>query len=235
MVIDWRLCGGGRIRRSRLVTYEFDRFRLDSEARQLRRDGAELHLSPKAFELLMVLVENCDRAMSRSDLHTHLWPTTYVLETNLASLIAEIRRVLEDSADKPRFVRTMHRFGYRFVGDLRVASVAVAAPGPAIRCWLLSEARQVPLQQGDNIVGRAPDAAVWIDAAGVSRHHALIVVAGSTATVKDLESKNGTFVGNHQVTASHPLEDGDQIRLGPVVLTFRVPSEVGATDSVRPS
>jgi DNA-binding winged helix-turn-helix (wHTH) protein len=220
------------MRESTAVSYAFDRFTLDPEARQLLRDGAELHLSPKAFELLTVLVENRDRAMSRGELHTHLWPTTYVLETNLASLIAEIRRALDDSADEPRFVRTMHRFGYRFVGGPRAAAVATAQPIAAIKCWLLFEGRQVPLQQGENIVGRAPDAAVWIDAVGVSRHHALIVVAGSTATMNDLESKNGTFVSGDPITGPRPLADGDQIRLGPVVLTFRIPREVGATDSV---
>ena len=51
-------------------------------------------------------------------MHQRLWPSTFVLETNLAGLIAEIRRALEDTAEKPTFVRTMHRFGYRFIGDV---------------------------------------------------------------------------------------------------------------------
>src|SRR5262245_57346829 len=101
------------------MTYRFDRFALDPGTRQLLRDGEEIHVSPKAFELLRCVVENRSRAMSRDELQSTLWPSTFVLETNLASLVAEIRRALGDSADDPIFVRTMHRFGYWFIGAVR--------------------------------------------------------------------------------------------------------------------
>jgi pSer/pThr/pTyr-binding forkhead associated (FHA) protein len=102
---------------------------------------------------------------------------------------------------------------------------------PATRYWLVWETRQVPLTEGDNILGRAPDAAVWIDALGVSRHHARIIVEGGDATVEDLGSKNGTYVGAERVTAPCRLADGDQIRLGSVVITFRIPPPVGSTET----
>ena len=73
---------------------------------------------------------------------------------------------------------------------------------------------------------------MWVDALGVSRHHARIVVEGREASVEDLGSKNGTFVGATRVTARCRLADGDQIRLGSVVITFRIPSAVGSTDTV---
>ena len=57
--------------------------------------------------------------MSKSELHQHLWPSTHVLDTNLASLIAEIRHTLGDSADSPRYVRTVHRFGYWFIAGVQ--------------------------------------------------------------------------------------------------------------------
>jgi DNA-binding winged helix-turn-helix (wHTH) protein len=208
------------------VLYRFDEFTLDGHTRRLLRGEAETHLSPKAFDLLMLLVENGTRAMSKAELQEKLWPSTYVQETNLAGLIAEIRRALEDAADRPRYIRTVHRFGYWFIGQLHGAAVpenehgAVKSP---IRYWLVWESRQVALTPGENIVGRAPDASVWIDAPGVSRHHARIVLEGTAAALEDLGSKNGTYVRGQRVTAPLPLADGDQIRLGSVVVTFRIP------------
>jgi DNA-binding winged helix-turn-helix (wHTH) protein len=213
------------------VTFRFGRFSLDSRARQLLRDGREATLSPKAFQLLLLLIENRSRAMSRQELHQQLWPSTFVLETNLAGLVAEIRRALEDTAEKPTFVRTMHRFGYRFIGAVREADGSLDSGEPVLKCWLVWETKQVPLAEGDNIVGRGTDASVWIDAPGVSRHHARIVVRLGEATLEDLGSKNGTYVGADRVTVPRRLVDGDQIRLGSVVITFRVPLPPGATET----
>jgi DNA-binding winged helix-turn-helix (wHTH) protein len=213
-------------------SYRFDAFTLVSRTRQLVRDDAEIHLSPKAFELLLTLVENRSRAMARAELQQRLWPSTYVLDTNLASLVAEIRRALGDTADDPSFVRTMHRFGYWFIGNVHEVGIEEEPVTPRVRYWLVWEARQISLAEGANMLGRAPDAGVWIDALGVSRNHARITVAGQDATVEDLGSKNGTFVRGERITSPYRLADGDQIRLGSVVITFRVPSPVGSTDSV---
>jgi DNA-binding winged helix-turn-helix (wHTH) protein len=221
-----------RIPRERdAVTFRFGPFSLDSRTRQLLRDGREVTLSPKAFQLLVLLVENRSRAMSRQELHEQLWPATFVLETNLAGLVAEIRRALEDTAEKPSFVRTMHRFGYRFIGSVQEADASIESGEPIVKYWLVWEARQVPLMEGDNIVGRSTDAAVWIDAPGVSRHHARIVVRQGEATLEDLGSKNGTYVGVDRVTIPRLLTDGDQVRLGSVVITFRIPQLPGATET----
>lgn len=216
------------------MTYRFDDFTLDSRTRRLLRTEEEVHLSPKAFELLSVLVENQARAMSKAELHQTLWPSTYVLETNLAGLIVEIRRALDDSAEQPRFIRTVHRFGYWFIGNARDEGGREEAVGPTVRYWLLWETRQIALNDGENVLGRAPDAAVWIDAPGVSRHHARIRLQGSEAIVEDLGSKNGTYLRGRRVTEPSTLADGDQIRLGSVVITFRIPQPVGSTDTALP-
>ncbi len=220
------------------MTYRFDQFILDADTRRLLRQDHEVHLSPKAFDLLHQLIENHTRAMSKSELHDKLWPATFVQEANLAGLVAEIRRALDDSAEEPRFIRTVPRFGYWFVG--LEGSPASAAPSkvdgsapsrvegavPIVRFWLVWEARQVALNEGRNVIGRAPDAAIWIDAPGVSRQHACIHIDGSSAVLEDLGSKNGTHLRGVRLTASEPLSDGDQIRLGSVVLTFRVPTSL---------
>lgn len=100
-----------------------------------------------------------------------------------------------------------------------------------MKYWLVWETRQVPLAEGSNLVGRGVDASVWIDAPGISRHHARIVVSGGEATLEDLGSKNGTYIGGHQVTKPHRLANGDQIRFGSVVITFRIPDPPGSTET----
>ncbi len=169
--------------------------------------------------------------MSKNELQQHLWPSTFVLDTNLAGLIAEIRRALGDTAEEPTFVRTMHRFGYRFIGDVQEVADSRISGEPVAKYWLVWETKQVPLSEGENIVGRGVDASVWIDAPGVSRHHARIVVREGTATLEDLGSKNGTYVGGHRVTIPHRLTDGDRVRLGSVVITFRIPQAPGPTET----
>jgi DNA-binding winged helix-turn-helix (wHTH) protein len=213
------------------VTFRFGPFSLDSDARQLLRDGVEVSLAPKALQLLLLLVQNRTRAMSRDELQQQLWPSTFVLDTNLAGLVAEIRRALQDAADSPTFVRTMHRFGYRFIGDVHETLAPPAAGEPVQKYWIVWDARQVPLSEGTNIVGRGTDAAVWIDAPGVSRHHARIVVRQGEATLEDLGSKNGTYVKGDRVTKPRRLANGDQVRLGSVVITFRIPQPPGATET----
>jgi DNA-binding winged helix-turn-helix (wHTH) protein len=191
-------------------------------------------VSPKAFELLKVLIDARPRALSKNELHEHLWPATFVSEANLASLIAEIRVALDDSARQPRFIRTVYRFGYAFSGeaveDSRLDERADRAPGPvrsqsseaAIFCWLIKEGKRVPLRPGENILGRESDAGgIWIDSPTVSRRHARICISTSGASLEDLESKNGTYVKGELVSAPVVLTDGDEIRVGSVVLRFR--------------
>jgi len=214
------------------VPYTFGPFTLEPDTRRLLRSGDEIHLSPKAFDLLHCLIENRARAIPRAELHQRLWPDTFVLETNLASLVAEIRRALEDSAEDPQYVRTMHRVGYWFIASVGDGAATAPARGHLpVRYWLVWEARQVALVEGENIIGRAPDASVWIDAAGVSRHHARILASG-VPTIEDLGSKNGTYLRGRAIKTPQPLTDGDQIRLGPVLVTFRVPTPTGSTETV---
>ena len=205
------------------MAYEFDEFALDLGTRRLLRNHEEVHLSPKAFDLLSVLIENRSKALPKAQLLETLWGSTHVAETNLAGLIAELRRALGDSAETPRYIRTIQRFGYRFVGALRQDAAPVNPGKPTAKYWLLWEKRQIALGEGPNVIGRAGDVEVWVDAIGVSRHHARITINSGTAMLEDLGSTNGTYLRDVRVTAPCRLADGDQIRLGAVTITFRIP------------
>lgn len=204
------------------MNVRFGQFTLDTDTRQVLGPAGELHLSPKAYELLKILVENRPRALSKDELHQGLWPETFVSEVNLATLIAEIREVLGDDARNPRFVRTAHRYGYAFCGT----TAEVPRPGTTERtfCWLVKDGRRLPLRVGENVLGRGPEDVIGLDSPTVSRRHARILISAGGATLEDLDSKNGTFVKGHRVSAAVPLADGDEIRAGSVVLRFRMSS-----------
>ena len=85
---------------------------LDCASRQLWHDGREVRLSTKAFDLLALLAERRPAAVPKSDIKDRLWPETFVSDTNLPTLIAEVRDALGDDARQGQFIRTVHGFGY---------------------------------------------------------------------------------------------------------------------------
>ena len=90
------------------------------------------------------------------------------------------------------------------------------------RFWLTGAGIELVLRQGENLIGRAPEAHIRIESPKVSRRHAKIVVDGDTAVVEDLGSKHGTYVGDVRVVGSTPLAHGDQLRLGQLAALLRV-------------
>jgi len=194
---------------------QFGEFELDQAGRQLLRGGRRLHLSPKALALLGLLVERRPAALSKAEIRDRIWPRTFVADSNLTSLVNEVRTALGDDAREPRFLRTVFGFGYSFCGE-----VAERAPR-GCRCRLYYDGREIALAEGETILGRAEDVGAVIDAASVSRRHARIDVRSGRATIEDLGSKNGTFVRDERLVGPRALEDGDEIRLGYAPLTFR--------------
>jgi len=214
------------------VRIGFGELILDLGTRQILRGDEELRLSPKAFELLKLLVEDRPRAMSKNELIERLWPDTYVAEANLPSLVAEIRDVTGDSADKPRFIRTIRRFGYAFCGTVIDDGGDRASGVTPLGSWVMCEGRQIRLSEGENIIGREPEARVWLDFFTVSRRHARILIEGDRAAIEDLGSKNGTEVRGERIAGAVELTDGDEVRIGSVVLSFRMPTRPGSTVSL---
>jgi DNA-binding winged helix-turn-helix (wHTH) protein len=210
------------------VKLRFGELTFDPDARRLLSGEKELHLSPKAIDLLRILIAHRPRALSKQELHEHLWPATFVSEANLASLVAEVRGALGDAARQPRFVRTAHRFGYAFSGDAVEVPDAPQPVQPASFCWLVKDGRRLPLQPGENILGR-DEACIQIESPTVSRRHACIRISGTEAVVEDLGSKNGTFVNGERVSTAVGLKDGDEVQVGAVVSRFRMTSPKGVT------
>jgi DNA-binding winged helix-turn-helix (wHTH) protein len=201
------------------VRHRFDHWLYDGDRRQLFRRGEAVHLSPKAFDLLGALLARRPRAVSKAELKDQLWPLTAVSDANLPSLAAELRRALGDDAARPRYLRTVPRFGYAFCGA--VVEEPASPVGAAVACRVILGRRQIDLAPGENVLGRAPEATVWVDHESVSRRHARILVSGEGATLEDLGSKNGTFIARRRVERAAALADGDEIFLGSALLVFR--------------
>ncbi len=210
---------------------QFDDCTFDPETRELFRSGKAVHLHPKAFRFLEILLESRPRALSKAELHEKLWPGSFVSEANLASLAAEIRRGIGEKGRGARTVRTVYGFGYAFSGD--AIEEKRALPPASARYCLVWDRKEMPLAAGENVVGRDRNADVSIDDSTISRRHARIRIAGKGATIEELGSKNGTFVQGKKIEKPRRLSDGDRIQVGSIVLTFREFSPEKSTDTRR--
>jgi TolB-like protein len=109
------------------MIYEFGDCRLDLGAHELIRAGQRVALEPQVFALLELLVENRDRLISRDEIINTVWDGRIVSEAALSSRIKSARAAIGDDGRGQRWIHTHHRLGYRFIGDVRAPSVAVAA------------------------------------------------------------------------------------------------------------
>jgi len=213
---------------------QFDDLTFDPDTRQVWAGGKEARLSPKAFDLVALLIARRLKAASKADIRAHLWPGTYVSESNLPSLISEIRDAIADHRRKPGLLRTLHGFGYAFQAEpARGPKGVPVTAGP--NAWLVSATTEIALGSGENILGREGEGIVVVKSSTVSRRHARVVIGAKDAVVEDLGSKNGTYVNDRLINEPTPVVDGDQIRLGSLLFTFRFsqPSESTDTQSSR--
>jgi DNA-binding winged helix-turn-helix (wHTH) protein len=197
---------------------------VDTDRRQIFRGGRQVALSPKGYQLLTLLLEARPKALAKEKLYLQLWPDTYVVEANLANLIGEIRAALGDSAHRPRFIRTLHGFGYAFSSDVEVGQPHEGAADQLLPHWIVWNGKTLPLRSGENVIGRGPAVQIRLDESGVSRRHARILIGADSATIEDLESKNGTFVRGERISAARGIASGDELRFGPVAVTFHFAS-----------
>ena len=212
----------------------FGRFTFDTETRELLDAGARVHLSPKAFDLLALLLDRRPTVVSKREIHDHVWQDTFVSEANLSVV---------DRRDPPGARRRLPPGELRPHGAPRRLRVQRAGADARRRatgarteerlCWLVRNDRAFPLVAGENVVGRDPRCDVWVEASGVSRRHACVDVGTDKTTIADLESSNGTFVAGERITEPRILADGDVIELGAATLTFRAWSDERAARTER--
>ena len=200
-----------------MVTYRFGPFRLLPHTRRLERDGSPIALTPKAFDLLLALVMHRERALSKDEILSLVWPGSIVEEANLAQQVLLLRRALGDASEG---VATIPRFGYRFTIEVEEEPAGGRhsfATSPHCLVW---DGREYPLREGVTVIGRADDADLQIPLPSLSRHHARLLVRGFEATLEHLGSRHGSWRGTLAVKAPTRLASGDEIRLGTASLVY---------------
>lgn len=203
--------------------FQIGHWKVDPTAGELRDGDAGVRLRPKAMSLLVALARHPEEVLGKQALLDAVWPDVVVGDASVSVLVAELREALGDDPASPRFIETIPRRGYRLI-----ASVTHLTAGTSVRdrdgsrVWLLGKGLEAELAEGENLIGRSPDAGVRIQSPKVSRHHARVVVDRENVTVEDLGSKNGTFVNGSSVNGPTPLVHGDELRLGQLSSVLRV-------------
>ena len=191
----------------------------DALRRQLAGPGGRVALSPKEFEFLALLLQNRPRVLSKEEIQDALWPDSLVTETSLSTLVNELRRKIgQRGRNGP--IRTVHGVGYALADEGMASSTR---DGPR----LVRGTAEIVLTGPAVVLGREPGMPGTIDDQSVSRRHARLTWDGTSATLADLGSKNGTFVRGSRIADPVVLEDGDDVRLGLVLLVFRSPRASG--------
>ena len=198
------------------ASYAFGSFCLDTRAGELRRNDERVPLTPKVFQLLLILLQNPGRLIAKRELLDKIWGDTNVEEGSVTRAVTRLRSALTDNASRPQYVQTVPRRGYRFLAA--VQKVPAGDIARQSRFEVVEGGRRHALIEGDNVLGRAEDCEVSLPLASISRHHAVITVDGNRITVQDLHSKNGTFIRGRRVDGVVDIGDGDQIRLGSVTV-----------------
>ena len=205
-----------------MAQYLFGPYRLDPEAGELWRERDRVDVRPKCFDLLLYLLNNRGKLITKETLLEDVWKDVVVSESALSRTVAELRDILHDDADHPQFIETQQRRGYKFVG--KVVEMGKEVFAPRCRVSLVHRGTEFPLDEGAHLIGRGRDVAIVLHSAAISRHHARITVNGRTISIEDLESRNGTFVNGARVTGSHPLRVGDRIEICGETLVVSTPS-----------
>ena len=211
------------------MRYLFGSLIVDAGARVVVDASGSVHLTRKAFDLLLLLLEHRPNAVSKEQINERLWPDSFVSEASLQTLIHEIRQAIDQQGSHESWIRTVHGVGYRFAAEAAVDDPSRLAPRrPA--AWLIGESIRVSLAPGENVIGRDVEGVLEIDAPTVSRRHARITV-GPECTIEDLGSKNGTCLNGERVTEARPLADESMVALGSLKLVFRLVRHAQSTES----
>src|SRR5262245_17712572 len=125
--------------------YDFGPFHLDAAERRLLREGESVPLPPKAFDLLLALVEHHGQLLEKDELLKVVWPDTFVEEANLSYNISLIRKALGDGENGQKFIETVPKRGYRFVAGVRELGAEQVESNEAVARSTEGEARPEPL------------------------------------------------------------------------------------------
>ena len=195
---------------------------------RLTRNGESIQIELKMMDVLVCLARNAGEVVTRGHLVDSVWDEGFVADNTITHAVAELRKAFGDDHRDPRFIETIHRRGYRLIAPVHInEALSVMSSAPYLSFLAVARGLEIPLNEGENLIGRAPDAAVTIPSMKVSRHHARITVVHDTASLADLGSKNGTFLNGTRIQQPVPLDGGDLIGVGCETETIRIVDSLG--------
>ena len=115
------------------VKLAFAGHEIDPDRRELLRDGQSVHIEPQVYDLLLYLIRNAQRVVSKDDLLDAVWNRRIVSEAALSSRINAARKAVGDDGDRQSLIKTIHRRGFRFIGRVVEATTSFGEPGGANR------------------------------------------------------------------------------------------------------
>jgi DNA-binding winged helix-turn-helix (wHTH) protein len=198
--------------------YEFGPFRLDPAERSLLRHGKAVPLTPKAFELLVLLVENRGHLLKKEELIERVWPNTFVEEANLAQNVSALRKALEDKNGGAQYIETVPKGGYRFTTAVADKTLATGVESPAAEPLSSRPKSRVALPYVLTFLASAAVAVTimvasqrgllhrhWSGAASVPRIQSLAVLPfGNASNNSEMDYLGGSFRGDHQLSLRLP-------------------------------
>jgi len=191
------------------MIYRFDQFELDTEKLELRGDGGLIALEPQVFALLVFLVENRDRVVTKDEIVEKIWDGRIVSDSAVSSRIKSARQALGDDGVSQRFIRTMHRVGFRFVAD-----VVKGAPRATISDVRETQAAS-PVEPASTLLTMRPTIAVLpFRLVGVAGPYATIAEALPDELIAQLSRLRWLFViaRGSSFRFRNPVADLAQIR-----------------------
>ena len=100
------------------MIYLFGPFKLDTKKREILFSGDALNIQPRVYELILLLVSHHDQALDKNMIQEAIWPNQILSETSLSRLVMKARKALDDSSDNPKYIRTVHGFGFQFIAKV---------------------------------------------------------------------------------------------------------------------
>jgi DNA-binding winged helix-turn-helix (wHTH) protein len=213
--------------------FAFGPFTLDPSSVELHRGDKKISLRPKCFDLLVYFLEHPGRLITKDELLQNIWNDVIVSEGTINRTVTALRSALDDDADNPTYIETVSRRGYKFVSKVEgSAAPLVESLDKTADFALIHNKREYPLRHGEHLIGRGQDVAIPLYGSAISRHHARVTVSGSTVTLEDLGSRNGTYVNGKRAVGSVALQSGDEIGIGDDRLVLWARSSATASASV---
>ena len=207
------------------TSFKLGEWLVEPNLNTISRGNETTRLELKVMELLVFLAHRGSRLITRRETIDGVWGTEFICDNTLTHAISELRSALGDNAREPRFIQTIHRRGYRMLVPVtNLEGRELTDPGRPSCYRIVTGARIIRLKDGVNLIGRAPEATVHVDSVWVSREHARVTVNDRTATIEDLDSRNGTFVNGRRLARAMPLAEGDTIYLGRLTDVLRFTS-----------